>query len=458
VDAPGVVISFAESWLNFFRTSRTAPAAPHQAGGGDHAQGRLVAFPTDSAYALGGITGDNALLARIRRIRGVDERHHFTLICRDLSDIATCAGRQQPVPAAQGHHAGAYTFILEGTKELPRRVLHPKRKTIGLRVPDHPVVAALLAELGEPMLSSTLLLPDEETPLTDAEEIRERLEKEVDLIIEAGPCRGEATTIIDLTSGTPELIREGRGSLAPSGFERRPRRGCAPALLESQPPRTDSMQEFISTLTIWALPVLFAITLHEAAHGYAARHFGDRTAELAGRISLNPLRHIDPMGTIVVPALILVTSSLAAGSAMLFGWAKPVPVNFGRLRNPKADMLWVAAAGPLANLVMAIGWALLFRLAMMISDSDYDPAGPDGRRGHADQRGADDPQPAAAAAPRRRAHCGEPAARRPGLQVCAARALRLPHPAALAVHGYPWRHPRPLVAIFRFVLAIVFGL
>lgn len=131
------------------------------------------------------------------------------------------------------------------------------------------------------------------------------------------------------------------------------------------------MQEFISTLTIWALPVLFAITLHEAAHGYAARHFGDRTAELAGRISLNPLRHIDPMGTVVVPALILVTSSLAAGSAMLFGWAKPVPVNFGRLRRPKADMLWVAAAGPLANLAMAIGWALLFRLAVMMPDSDY---------------------------------------------------------------------------------------
>ena len=131
------------------------------------------------------------------------------------------------------------------------------------------------------------------------------------------------------------------------------------------------MQDFISTLTIWALPVLFAITLHKTAHDYAARHFGDRTAELAGRISLNPLRHIDPMGTIVVPALILVTSSLAAGSAMLFGWAKPVPVNFGRLRNPKADMLWVAAAGPLANLAMAIGWALLFRLAVLISDSEY---------------------------------------------------------------------------------------
>ena len=127
----------------------------------------------------------------------------------------------------------------------------------------------------------------------------------------------------------------------------------------------------IQTILIYALPVLFAITVHEAAHGYAARHFGDRTAELAGRISLNPLRHIDPMGTIVVPALILVTSSLAAGSAMLFGWAKPVPVNFGRLRNPKADMLWVAAAGPLANLVMAIGWALLFRLAVMMPESDY---------------------------------------------------------------------------------------
>lgn len=131
------------------------------------------------------------------------------------------------------------------------------------------------------------------------------------------------------------------------------------------------MQELIVTLTIWALPVLFAITLHEAAHGYAARHFGDRTAELAGRISLNPLRHIDPMGTILVPGLILVTSSLLGGGAMLFGWAKPVPVNFGRLRNPKADMLWVAAAGPFANLVMAFGWALLFRIAVDMPENAY---------------------------------------------------------------------------------------
>ena len=131
------------------------------------------------------------------------------------------------------------------------------------------------------------------------------------------------------------------------------------------------MQELIATLTIWALPVLFAITLHEAAHGYVARYFGDSTAERAGRISLSPLRHIDPVGTVLVPGLILAMSSLAGAGAILFGWAKPVPVNFGRLRKPKADMLWVAAAGPFANLLMAIGWALLFKLAFAAPDSAY---------------------------------------------------------------------------------------
>ena len=127
------------------------------------------------------------------------------------------------------------------------------------------------------------------------------------------------------------------------------------------------MQDFISTLTIWALPVLFAITLHEAAHGYAARYFGDQTAWLAGRISLNPLRHIDPWGTIVIPAVIL----LFSGGGMLFGYAKPVPVDFGRLRNPKQSMLWVAAAGPLANLAMAFGWAFLVKLAWLLPSNPF---------------------------------------------------------------------------------------
>ena len=131
------------------------------------------------------------------------------------------------------------------------------------------------------------------------------------------------------------------------------------------------MDSLISTLAIWALPVLLAITLHEAAHSYVARHFGDPTADLAGRISLNPLRHIDPVGTILVPAGILALSSLAGGGGILFGWAKPVPVNFGRLRNPKADMLWVAAAGPFVNLLMAVGWAILFTIAARSEPGAY---------------------------------------------------------------------------------------
>lgn len=182
--------------------------------------GGLVAFPTDSAYALGGLTGDAELLQRIRRIRGVDERHHFTLMCRDLSEIATYARVDNAqYRLLKATTPGPYTFILEGTRELPRRLLHPKRKTIGLRVPEHPVVAALLAELNEPILTSTLLLPGEELPLTDPDEIRERLEKQVDLVIEAGYCGPEATTVIDLTSGAPVLVRAGRGAVAPFGLE-----------------------------------------------------------------------------------------------------------------------------------------------------------------------------------------------------------------------------------------------
>lgn len=181
--------------------------------------GALTAFPTDSAYALGGHLGDAALLDRIRRIRGVDERHHFTLMCRDLSEIATYArvdnAQYRLLKAAT---PGSYTFILEGTKELPRRVLHPKRKTIGLRIPDHPVVLALLEELNEPLLSSTLILPGAETPICDAAAIRERLDKLVDLVIDAGPCSGEMTTVLNLVGGGVELVRAGRGPLEMFGL------------------------------------------------------------------------------------------------------------------------------------------------------------------------------------------------------------------------------------------------
>jgi Zn-dependent protease len=134
------------------------------------------------------------------------------------------------------------------------------------------------------------------------------------------------------------------------------------------------METLIPTLAIWALPVLLAITLHEAAHGYVARHFGDPTAAEAGRITLNPFRHIDPVGTILVPAGILGISILFGSSGILFGWAKPVPVNFSRLRNPKADMLWVAAAGPFMNLVMAFGWAALLKLVVSTEPGSYTDA------------------------------------------------------------------------------------
>ena len=182
--------------------------------------GGLAAIPTDSAYALCGHLGDASLLERIRTLRGVDERHLFTLMCRDLSEIATYARVDNAqFRLLKSATPGSYTFILEGTKELPRRVLHPKRKTIGLRVPDHLLVQALLAELDEPMLTSTLILPGDDEPLADAEEIRDRIGKLLDLVIESGPCGHEMTSIINLVGGAPELIRAGRGSLSPFGLE-----------------------------------------------------------------------------------------------------------------------------------------------------------------------------------------------------------------------------------------------
>ena len=181
--------------------------------------GELIALPTDAAYSLAGVAGYAPLLDRIRRIRDVDERHHFTLMCRDLSEIATYARVDNTqYRLLKATTPGGYTFILEGTRELPRRVLHPKRKTIGLRVPNHPLALALLEEMNEPLLTSTLILPGSSAPLADADEIRQRLEKQLDLVIDAGHCGMEMTTVINLTGDQPELVRAGLGPLAPFGL------------------------------------------------------------------------------------------------------------------------------------------------------------------------------------------------------------------------------------------------
>lgn len=182
--------------------------------------GGVVAIPTDSCYALGCRLGDKDAVERIRRIRDVDERHHLTLMCRDLSEIAQFARVDNTqYRLLKATTPGSYTFILEGTKELPRRVLHPKRKTIGLRVPAHKVALALLEELGEPLLTSTLMLPGDEAPLTEGWEIQERLDDHLELILDGGFCGTEPTTILDLTSMPPTLVRAGRGALEPFGLE-----------------------------------------------------------------------------------------------------------------------------------------------------------------------------------------------------------------------------------------------
>lgn len=182
-------------------------------------QGGIVAVPTDSCYALVCHLDDKDAVTRLRRIRGVDDKHHLTLLCRDLSEIALYAkvdNRQFRLLKAAT--PGPYTFILEATKEVPRRLSHPSRKTIGLRVPENRITHALLEELGQPLLGTTLILPNEDEPLTDPEIIRERLEKLVDLVIDGGACSLVPTSVIDMTHETPELIRQGRGDVGLFGL------------------------------------------------------------------------------------------------------------------------------------------------------------------------------------------------------------------------------------------------
>lgn len=175
----------------------------------------VVVYPTDSAYALGCRIGDKNALDRIRRIRKLDDKHNFTLVCRDLSEIATYAKLNNTVYRLLRHTTpGPYTFILRATSEVPRRLLHPKRKTVGLRVPDNTIAAALLAELGEPLMSVTLIMPGDDLPLIDPYDIREVLEHDVDLVIDGGYCGMEPTTVVDLADDTPLVLRVGKGDVA----------------------------------------------------------------------------------------------------------------------------------------------------------------------------------------------------------------------------------------------------
>lgn len=174
--------------------------------------GGVVVYPTDSSYALGCRIGEKSALDRIRMIRRVDDKHNFTLVCRDLSEIATYARLDnQAYRQLRALTPGPYTFIFEATKQVPRRLLHPKRRAIGIRLPDAPIIRALLAEFDQPLLSTTLILPGDEQPLNDVYEIRESIGHCVDLIIDGGSCGNQPTTVVDMIQDPPAIIRQGRG-------------------------------------------------------------------------------------------------------------------------------------------------------------------------------------------------------------------------------------------------------
>ena len=182
-----------------------------------HADG-LIAYPTDSCFALGCALDNRAGLERITQIRQLDAKHHFTLVCGDFAQLGQLVHLDNRVfRAVKAATPGQYTFILPATREVPRRMLHPKKRTVGVRIPDHPVANAILAALGEPMLSSTLLMPGEDRPMTQGWEIKERLDLAVDAVIDSGECGEEPTTVVDFSSGTPEIVRRGAGD--PARFE-----------------------------------------------------------------------------------------------------------------------------------------------------------------------------------------------------------------------------------------------
>jgi tRNA threonylcarbamoyl adenosine modification protein (Sua5/YciO/YrdC/YwlC family) len=178
--------------------------------------GGLIAYPTDSCYALGCQLGNRVALERIRRVRGLDERHHFTLVCSDFAQCGQFIQFSNSVfRLVRASTPGRYTFILPATREVPRRLLHPRKRTVGVRIPQHAVALALLAELGEPLVTSTLLLPGHEDPLTQGWEIRERLDHELDAVLDGGDCGTVPTTVVDLSQPDPEILRRGAGDTSP---------------------------------------------------------------------------------------------------------------------------------------------------------------------------------------------------------------------------------------------------